>query len=182
MRATCTSLGDNNAPELDAIAWYGGNSGVGFDLDNGMDSSATGRRNNIDHTRAGTRPVALKPPNRWGLHDMLGNVWEWCADHWHADYKGAPADGSALDRRRGAAAGRVLRGGSWRDGARVVRAAYRYGDDPASRDDDLGFRCARVQSDERAGGAERRAGRSKRGERSEPAATTGPPRSPTAAG
>ena len=167
--------GDNNAPELDAIAWYGGNSGVDFDLDNGVDSSGWPGKQ-YDHTRAGTRPVKLKQPNAWGLHDMLGNVWEWCEDHWHDGYKEAPADGSAWTAARGSA-DRVLRGGSWAGDARYVRAAYRCGNVPASRSGSIGFRCARVQVPSEAGGAERRAGRSKRGERSETAATTGPPRS-----
>ncbi|MEZ5579193.1 MAG: SUMF1/EgtB/PvdO family nonheme iron enzyme [Candidatus Competibacteraceae bacterium] len=54
-----------------------------------------GRRSNTPHTKAGTRPVKLKRTNPWGLYDMLGNVWEWCQDHWHDDYWGAPNDGSA---------------------------------------------------------------------------------------
>jgi formylglycine-generating enzyme required for sulfatase activity len=43
----------------------------------------------------GTQLVGTYSANRWGLHDMLGNVWEWCEDNWHPDYHGAPNDGSA---------------------------------------------------------------------------------------
>jgi formylglycine-generating enzyme required for sulfatase activity len=136
---------DNNAPVLDAIAWYGGNSGRRFDLQNGYDSSKWPGKQ-YPHERAGTRPVALKAANPWGLYDMLGNVWEWCLDHWHDSYAGAPVDGSSWLARAPASAVRVIRGGSWLDLARRVRAAYRFGDDPAYRNDYLGFRCARVQN------------------------------------
>jgi hypothetical protein len=89
--------------------------------------------------------VGMKAPNAWGLYDMLGNVWEWCADQWHGSYEGAPADGSPRIDSEKRAAVRVMRGGSWFGDARYVRAAYRDGDDPAARGNLLGFRCARVQ-------------------------------------
>jgi formylglycine-generating enzyme required for sulfatase activity len=137
-------LGVRNAPVLDRIAWYGGNSGVGFELDNGVDSSSWPEKQYPD-TPSGTHPVGKKLPNALGLHDMLGNVWEWCADHWHADYDGAPTNASAWIEDD-AAADRVVRGGSWGNHARDVRAAYRFHGDPADRHYYLGFRCVRVQS------------------------------------
>ena len=59
-----------------------------------------------------TKPVGLKQPNELGLYDMSGNVREWCADHWHENYNGAPTDGSAWVTG-GDASRRVVRGGSW---------------------------------------------------------------------
>ena len=137
-------LGKHNAPALDPIAWYGGNSGVKFDLNDGHDSSDWPEKQ-YPHTTAGTRPVQQKRANPWGLYDMLGNVWEWTQDHWHENYQGAPDDGSAWSSGD-AGAGRVLRGGSWYDYARRVRAAYRLHGRPDIRNDDVGFRCARVRS------------------------------------
>lgn len=128
-------LGENNAPALDGIAWYGGNSGVEFELDNGADSSKWPKKQ-YDHKRAGTHPVGLKLPNAWGLYDMLGNVWEWCADdrrNYRAEAVTDPV-GSLVGAQR------ALRGGSWLSYARFVRAAYR--GLPASN---VGFRCAQAE-------------------------------------
>ncbi len=61
-----------------------------------------------------TEPVGSKQPNRLGLYDMSGNVWEWVEDCVHEDYNGAPTDGSAwLETNGGHCVRRVLRGGYW---------------------------------------------------------------------
>ncbi|MBF0305954.1 MAG: formylglycine-generating enzyme family protein [Alphaproteobacteria bacterium] len=137
-------LGERNAPALDPIAWYAGNSGVDFDLPEGQNSKGWPDKQ-YPHEKAGTRPVGLKRHNPWGLHDMLGNVWEWCADEWHDSYEGAPTDGQPWTASTNPGADRVIRGGSWSDDARVVRAAYRGGYHSDNLYVGLGFRCARVQ-------------------------------------
>ncbi|MBK1647295.1 Sulphatase-modifying factor protein [Rhabdochromatium marinum] len=136
-------LGDANAPALDSIAWYGGNSGVGFELENGQERSWLSDMQ-YPEGKAGTHPVGRKARNPWGLYDMLGNVWEWTQDAWHDSYEGAPINGSVWESAE-AGAGRVIRGGSWYDGTRVCRSAYRNGLTPDFRLINLGFRCARVQ-------------------------------------
>ena len=73
-----------------------------------------------------TTPVGLYPANAWGLHDMHGNVWEWCLDHWRESYSGVPKDGSPwIDANAPATAERVLRGGSWSDSPADSRSACR---------------------------------------------------------
>ena len=71
--------------------------------------------------RQRTLPQGSFPPNSWGLHDLHGQLWEWCED--------------VLEGR-----GRVLRGGGWADFGRFARSAVRDGLDPANRDDSIGFR------------------------------------------
>jgi formylglycine-generating enzyme required for sulfatase activity len=78
--------------------------------------------------RETTIDVGSFPSNAFGLFDMHGNVWEWCADLWHENYKKAPTDGSAWDARSNdESALRVLRGGSWYDNPRSCRSACRGG-------------------------------------------------------
>ncbi|HRF44452.1 MAG TPA: formylglycine-generating enzyme family protein [Candidatus Competibacteraceae bacterium] len=135
-------LGKCNAPALDPIAWYGGNSGVNFDLTNGDDSSSW-KEKQYPHTRAGTRPVKLKKANPWGLYDMLGNVMEWTQDRWHENYQDAPTNGLAWeDRSTGER--RPLRGGAWDGKARYVRASCRIDRSPNYRSGLIGFRCAQT--------------------------------------
>ncbi len=85
-----------------------------------------------------THSVGQLRANQWGLFDMHGNVWEWCHDKWHDDYKVAPTDGSAWEG--GDSEFRIFRGGSWVDDAGDCRAAYRHYSKPTVRCDDLGFR------------------------------------------
>jgi formylglycine-generating enzyme required for sulfatase activity len=119
---TATYAGDLASAEEDAvlndIAWY--------------------RRN----SEGRTQPVGGKKANAWGLSDTLGNVWEWCADRL-GEYAASPAKDPTGALEGG---GRVLRGGSWRGDARLVRAAARNGREPAYRDQLFGFRVARGPS------------------------------------
>jgi formylglycine-generating enzyme required for sulfatase activity len=129
--------GPSHAPVLDSIAWYGGNSGHGFELGNGYDSSSWPGKQ-YPHTRAGTRPVRAKRPNALGLFDMLGNVGEWCEDRLGR----YPVDLSVDPTGPGAGASRVHRGGSWLCDAVHVRAAFRNSDAPGRRSDGVGVRIA----------------------------------------
>ena len=71
-----------------------------------------------------TAEVGDKLPNAWGLHDMSGNVWEWCEDVWHENYNGAPEDASPWTQD-GDQRYRLLRGGSLSDNPRYCRSANR---------------------------------------------------------
>ena len=85
-----------------------------------------------------TTPVGTYAANLWGLHDMHGNVWEWCND-WYGNYEAGP-----LDNPTGATSGtrRVVRGGSWYGNAYYCRSAARNYDFPYNRHDNVGFRMA----------------------------------------
>ncbi len=94
--------------------------------------------------RAATVPVKSLPANKWGLYQMHGNVWEWCADGmrtYAADEVVDPGLAEVLSARSGDEV-RALRGGGWSRRARCARSAYRYHDQPDRRYGDIGFRLA----------------------------------------
>ncbi len=153
---------DFKAPVLNAIAWYGGNSGEPLELVDGevsglekeardrVDEDRRRQGEDVPSNRTGTHPVGRKDPNPWGLYDTLGNVFEWCEDLWRRSYDRKP-DPEGSDR--------VIRGGSWNSDARFCRAAFRIRNVPSFRWYNLGFRLARgqsaLQSGAEPGGAER---------------------------
>lgn len=85
--------------------------------------------------------VGSFPANGFGLHDTSGSVWEWVADCWHNNFKGAPNDGAAWEEP--ACRVRVIRGGSWREGAAYMVASTRFKYDAGVRQSQNGFRVAR---------------------------------------
>jgi formylglycine-generating enzyme required for sulfatase activity len=121
-------FGDTILPEL-----------ANYDCTEGYSGGPKGR------ARSETTPVdEFEIANAFGLCDMHGNVWEWCADHWHSNYNNAPIYGSAW-LTNDKAASRVIRGGSWNDIPGNCRAATRNGIAPVDRDFNTGFRvCCRA--------------------------------------
>jgi formylglycine-generating enzyme required for sulfatase activity len=79
---------------------------------------------------------------------MHGNVWEWCADHWHPNYLGAPDDGSSwIDPNADEYEIRLLRGGSWFSFPGLCRSAYRFNFHPGSQRYIVGFRVCCLPQD-----------------------------------
>jgi uncharacterized protein (TIGR02996 family) len=85
-------------------------------------------------------PVGQYPLNAFGLYDMHGNVWEWCADWFKIEYYEKSPNRDPTGPARGTL--RALRGGSWQYGARIARSAYRFRAEPDSLQSDFGFRVA----------------------------------------
>lgn len=116
--------------------WWGEAIGSGNAVCNGCGSAWDNRQ---------IAPVDSLAANPFGLFDMLGNVWQWTGDCWNENYVGAPADGGVW--RTGDCSKRVLRGGSWSNLPKFVRAAARNRDDVTSRSHDYasyaGFRVVR---------------------------------------
>jgi formylglycine-generating enzyme required for sulfatase activity len=115
--STAYSFGDDGGM-LDQYGWYEANSG------------------------GKSHPVGEKLPNKFGLHDMHGNVWEWVQDCYKPGYAGAPGDGSAVTVAQGCE--RVDRGGAWQSGPNNLRSGNRDWGPPSYRLNNLGFRLARA--------------------------------------
>jgi formylglycine-generating enzyme required for sulfatase activity len=94
--------------------------------------------------RGETTDVGSFPANDWGLHDMHGNVWEWCQDDWHNSYEGAPSDGSAWVESDHENTSRLLRGGSWSFDPRYCRSGFRHGYSRDNRGSYVGVRVCCV--------------------------------------
>jgi formylglycine-generating enzyme required for sulfatase activity len=114
---TAYSFGDK-AADLRDYAWFTGNA------------------------KGNDPPVGKKKPNAWGLFDMHGYVWEWCADAWSPTHKDAATDGRPRVNKE--VRERVLRGGSWADDADHCRSAFRHHKPLDFRSDAVGFRCVRA--------------------------------------
>jgi formylglycine-generating enzyme required for sulfatase activity len=87
----------------------------------------------------------FKYPNRFGLFDMHGNVWEWCLDHWHDNYESAPSDDRAWFEDGKSI--RLVRGGSWVCEPHLCRTSHRFSNnDSDDLANDIGFRVVRLLS------------------------------------
>ncbi len=118
-----------DATELETLAWHGRNSQVEY---NGAWA--------IGESGFGTHPVGSLEPNEFGLHDMLGNVWEWCHDR-YGEYLPQP-----VTNPRGPEIGgnNIVRGGSWYSSHWLLRMTNRETAHPSLRFDTVGFRVART--------------------------------------
>ena len=112
--------------------WWGDEAGTGLANCGGCGTAWDGER---------TAPVGRMAANPFGLHDVLGNLWEWTADCYHSSYEGVPSDGRPHIYRD--CGQKVIRGGSWVVPPREIRAANRWRVYPVAPSDEVGFRVAR---------------------------------------
>ena len=100
-----------------------------------------------DNSGGKPRPVGGKPANPWGLHDMHGNLWQWCNDFYQVDYYQQSPEKDPRGPKSGET--KVVRGGAWKFSADSCRSGYRYNENPGYADvcfgyDIYGFRCVRA--------------------------------------
>lgn len=135
-RAFCDWLGNGTRLPTEAEWEYACRAGTTTTYSFGNEINANDA--NYGNRMGQTIPVGQYAPNKWGLYDMHGNVWEWCEDWYHADYyKYSPAkDPKGLP----SGSGRVVRGGSWYYDPQLCRSAERYSNDPSSSYYYYGFR------------------------------------------
>jgi formylglycine-generating enzyme required for sulfatase activity len=79
----------------------------------------------MDNSNSQTHPVGQKKPNKWGLYDMHGNVWERCEDEWHGNYEGAPKYGKVWNDNCSQNSTFIIRGGDWLNLPRYCRSSAR---------------------------------------------------------
>ncbi|MCB9641214.1 MAG: formylglycine-generating enzyme family protein [Myxococcales bacterium] len=98
-----------------------------------------------ENAHGGTHLVGEKEANRWGVKDMLGNVWEWCYDWYSGSHVGLSLDGLNADPVMARVqTERVRRGGSWYNHANNMRCSFRFWQEPMKRDNAVGFRLLRL--------------------------------------
>ncbi len=109
------------------------------------DGRSTYRGSPKGEYRARTVAAGSLPANRWGLHEVHGNVWEWVQDCWHPHYQNAPRDGSAwMNSDQSDCSRAVVRGGSWYLNPVFLRSAIRFHYARVVQSNHLGFRVART--------------------------------------
>ncbi len=121
-------------------------SGLRLDQANFLPEAASDNQVRTPHRRA--VPAGTYPPNPWGLHEMHGNIFEWCRDWYHADLPGGTdpdLSGTPGVQNRDGTYSRVRRGGAWNDPVRFCRSGARLRYEPERRSDHIGFRVALVQ-------------------------------------
>lgn len=133
-----------HAGDLNGMGWYGDNSGrQRLDPRTLSKADQNTRAQKLTGNGCTSHAVGAKYPNAWGLYDMHGNVWEWCQDV----YGKYPTSSVTDPQGDGPVSGsnRVIRGGSWYDGADYCRSARRYMYVPGKCDDHVGFRLLRAE-------------------------------------